>query len=173
MINLSQLNVQPFKALYDGLVLALHFDEGYDSRVVDWSGNGNDGELKNFGGGILFVRYGGNSGHPSDHTGLINDYKYTDLKEKKIVSSINFGSFGCDYCNAFLTTWFYVEKEGTWYFAIDGDDAVEVEIDGTVVASWYGGHGFCNCYDHNGNIYLSKGWHKLVVRHEEDWEEKE
>jgi hypothetical protein len=73
-----------------------------------------------------------------------------------------------DYVNYFFTTWMDIKKEGVWNFAIDGDDAIEVEIDGKVVVSWYGDHSFCGSYEHQGSIYLTVGWHKLIVRHEED-----
>lgn len=57
---------------------------------------------------------------------------------------------------------------GNYQFAVDGDDAVEVIIDGTVVASWYGGHGECNCKDHNGLINFTAGsTHTIEFRHQE------
>ncbi len=66
---------------------------------------------------------------------------------------------------------------GTYQFAVDGDDAVEVIIDGTVVngnvvggtvvASWYDGHGKCTCQTHAGSISLSAGNHTVVFLHEE------
>ena len=50
---------------------------------------------------------------------------------------------------------------------MDGDDAVEVIIDGVVVAGWYGGHGSCTCTTHSGTIKLTAGTHTLEFRHEE------
>ncbi|WP_150050694.1 PilC/PilY family type IV pilus protein [Methylomonas rhizoryzae] len=62
-------------------------------------------------------------------------------------------------------------KSGTYTFAVDGDDAVEVIIDGTVVAWWYGGHGSNNSdtslTSHSGSIYLSAGAHTVKFRHQE------
>ncbi|MGD9731566.1 MAG: PilC/PilY family type IV pilus protein [Desulfamplus sp.] len=55
----------------------------------------------------------------------------------------------------------------TYQFAVDGDDAVELIIDGNVVAGWYGDHGKCNCNTHTGSIYLTAGNHNLEFRHEE------
>jgi len=67
-----------------------------------------------------------------------------------------------------------------WNFAVDGDDAVEVEIRntdpsvaGTVVASYYGQHEDCftsgnpwPCdINQEGMIALAEGWHRIVVRH--------
>lgn len=51
---------------------------------------------------------------------------------------------------------------------MDGDDAVEVIIDGVVAAGWYGGHGNCGCSTYSGAaINLAAGNHTLVFRHEE------
>jgi len=52
---------------------------------------------------------------------------------------------------------------GTWTFAVDGDDDVEVLIDGNVVATYYGCHGWCNCKSHTGTINLPVGWHRLTA----------
>lgn len=58
---------------------------------------------------------------------------------------------------------------GTYTFAVDGDDAVDVFIDGAQVAGWYGGHGNCNCQTYSGSVTLSAGEHTLLFRHQ-DWE---
>jgi type IV pilus assembly protein PilY1 len=60
-----------------------------------------------------------------------------------------------------------VPSAGTYTFAVDGDDAVEVLIDGSVVASWYGGHGSCNCQTYSGSVSLAAGNHTIVFRHME------
>jgi type IV pilus assembly protein PilY1 len=54
----------------------------------------------------------------------------------------------------------------TYTFAIDGDDAVEVLIDGSEVAGWYGAHSPCNCTTHTGSKSLSAGAHTIEFRHE-------
>lgn len=58
---------------------------------------------------------------------------------------------------------------GNYKIGVDGDDAVEVSIDGNVVVGWYGGHGNCNsCLDsHSATINLSAGSHTIKFRHEE------
>ena len=119
-------------------------------------------------GGILRLRYKGNSGHPSNHQELIDDYEFSTIYEETLETEIDSPRSVADYFNWLYTSHMYVEKEGYWQFAIDGDDAVEVEIDGSVVASWYGGHTFCSCYSYDGQAYLTKGWHEIIVRHEED-----
>ena len=56
---------------------------------------------------------------------------------------------------------------GTYNFAVDGDDAVEFIVDGTVVAGWYGAHSWSQGTTHNGSIYLSAGSHVVEFRHQE------
>jgi len=121
-----------------------------------------------FNGKILFVLYDGISHYAYNHNDMVNDYKYWSIKRYSLTNEIYATSYGCNYCNSYYITWMYVKTPGLWCFAIDSDDASELEIDGTVVASWYGPHGFCNCYDHSGCINLSKGWHKVIVRQEEE-----
>ena len=61
---------------------------------------------------------------------------------------------------------------GTYTFAVDGDDAVEVIIDGSSeLVGWYGGHGNNNSdsslTSHSANKYLSDGSHSITFRHQE------
>ncbi|MCF6236724.1 MAG: hypothetical protein L3J70_10205 [Gammaproteobacteria bacterium] len=58
-------------------------------------------------------------------------------------------------------------EAGIYSFAVDGDDAVDVIIDGFVVADWYGAHGKCNCQTHSGTRFLSVGNHTIKFRHQE------
>lgn len=79
------------------------------------------------------------------------------------------GINGCtndNYLNVF-TGQINITTAGTYTFSVDGDDAVDLKIDGTAVASWYGGHGNCNCNTYSGSIFLSAGVHTLQFRHEE------
>jgi len=120
-------------------------------------------------GQVLRVKYKGKYKCPSTHEELIDDYDFNTIYEKTLDYEIRSPRNVGTHFNWLYTTWLYVKKPGYWAFAIDGDEAVEVEVDGEIVASWYGGHGFCDCYDHNGSIYLKEGWHKLIVRHEENY----
>ncbi|TWT20347.1 hypothetical protein FQY83_11520 [Luteimonas marina] len=64
-----------------------------------------------------------------------------------------------------------VPVDGTYRFAVDGDDAVDVFINGTHVVGWYGGHandrsdGGLN--NHSGTITLAAGTHSVEFRHQE------
>ena len=66
---------------------------------------------------------------------LLNWTTYTDLTNAGI-SIPNSGN----YFAVKATGTFTPAETGTYTFAVDGDDAVDVAIDGTVVASFYGGH---------------------------------
>ena len=91
------------------------------------------------------------------------------------VSTINGGGNpfsgvnGCgndDYLTVF-TGQINIPTDGTYTFAVDGDDAVDLQIDGTIVASWYGGHAKCDCNTYSGSISLTAGLHTIRFRHEE------
>jgi hypothetical protein len=60
-----------------------------------------------------------------------------------------------DYFAVKATGTFTPAETGTYTFAVDGDDAVDVSIDGTVVCSYYGGHPFGGW--HTGTINLVAG----------------
>ena len=119
---------------------------------------------------FVFGRYNSSHWHPNNSNELIyNAYNPTVLKGRYYQTSLNTSAnYGDRFCY-FVTTWFYVDINGDWWFAVDGDDAVEVEIDGVIVAYWYGGHGMCHCTNHNGSISLDVGWHILICRHEEGY----
>ncbi|MFB6114649.1 MAG: PA14 domain-containing protein, partial [Candidatus Nanohalobium sp.] len=65
------------------------------------------------------------------------------------------------------TGYLFAPKPGTYTVGIDSDDASDLFIDGTKVASFYGGHGTDGDYSHNGEIYLEKGFHTIKVRMQE------
>ena len=60
-----------------------------------------------------------------------------------------------------------ITTAGTYTFSVDGDDAVDLRIDDIPVASWYDGHGSCNCDTYKGSIDLTAGTHTIRFRHEE------
>lgn len=68
--------------------------------------------------------------------------------------------------NIHVVTTFTADSTGTWSFAVDGDDDVEVQVGGQVVAQYLGCHGAANNKDHNGTINLTSGQtYTLVARH--------
>lgn len=89
-----------------------------------------------------------------------------DMFSFEIVDNID-GTSSRDTFLSEFSGYIYVPQSGVYNFAVDGDDAVELMIDGNVVASWYGGHGRCNCTTHNASITLSEGYHSIKFRHHE------
>jgi len=89
---------------------------------------------------------------------------------------------GADDQNNFLTVFsgeIWISNSGDYEFAIDGDDAIELIIDGNVVVGWYDEHSRCGdteaCKDaHKGTVTLAGGdggAHKsysIEFRHEEE-----
>ena len=73
-----------------------------------------------------------------------------------------------DYLTIF-TGYVYAETAGNYIFAVDGDDAIEVLIDGQLISTFYGGHGRRGRGVNPGTIYLEAGYHDLKFHHQEDW----
>lgn len=67
-------------------------------------------------------------------------------------------------------TYVFAATQGTYEFGIDGSDAMDLEVNGELVASWYGEHaplgsaGVPNFTVHKGSIALTRGWHHLRFR---------
>lgn len=139
-------------------------------------------------GKILVARYNHtNSSAGTDHADLLNSYQPGSLQSGYPKTITNFDSTetnGKDdngnYLNIFAVTEFDATgSTGNWEFVVDGDDGVELEIDGAVVASYYGAHGSCYAYnkkpkaDNTGicsatqraTITLGAGYHRLIARH--------
>lgn len=60
-----------------------------------------------------------------------------------------------------------VPTDGTYFFGVDGDDAVQVLIGGNVVSGFYGGHGRTGGPVNIGSINLEAGYHEIEFHHEE------
>ncbi len=74
--------------------------------------------------------------------------------------------------------WFEADTDGCYRFAINGDDAVDLHIDGgdvfksgfaggSLVVGWYDGHGAEVTLTHHGDRNLTAGLHRFSFRHEE------
>lgn len=61
-----------------------------------------------------------------------------------------------------------ITEDGFYDFAVDGDDAVELKINGNVISAWYGGHGKNNQANFEGSVGLTKGQHRIIYRHQEN-----
>ncbi|WP_417472658.1 PilC/PilY family type IV pilus protein [Luteimonas mephitis] len=83
------------------------------------------------------------------------------------------GTNGCGQDN-YLTRFdgkLVIPSDGNYSFAIDGDDAVELWIDGKRVVGWYGGHAGDRSTggldSHSATVYLSAGTYTVAFRHQE------
>jgi len=61
----------------------------------------------------------------------------------------------------------YIPSTGIYKFGLDGDDAIELYLDDTLITGWYGGHGKANKAKYIVNVYAQSGWHKLEYHHQE------
>lgn len=83
------------------------------------------------------------------------------------------GTNGCGHDNYLteITATLTITNPGSYRFAVDGDDAVDVAVNGVVVAGWYGGHGSnrsdANLNTYSGTVTLTAGTHTIRFRHEE------
>lgn len=146
-------------------------------RIWEWVAKERpvaDSSLEDLSGGGVYT------GHPADHTdyeNLVLEFaNASHLQGSQNPSQIN-GSgnpFGDD--DYYLTVFdgeitIASGDDGTYQFAVNGDDAVEVIVDGTVVAGWYGGHGSTSMADaaanHSGSIALTAGTYTIEFRHQE------
>ena len=122
------------------------------------------------------------SGHYDSYPASHNDYENlvlayantSHLQGSQSVDNIDgsgnpFGPDGEDH-DYYLTIFsgnINIATGGAYEFAVDGDDAVEVIINGTVVAGWYNGHGSCTCHTYSGTIDLVAGTYEIEFRHQE------
>ncbi len=86
------------------------------------------------------------------------------------IDSTGTTDFGSNYLAIFTGT-INVSVAGNYAIAVDGDDAVEVIIDGGTanekVVGYYGGHGRCGCTTHQVTMPLTSGTHTFEFRLEE------
>ncbi|WP_425358613.1 PilC/PilY family type IV pilus protein [Syntrophotalea carbinolica] len=116
------------------------------------------------------------TGYPASHSAyedLVNQFATAShLQGSQSVSLID-GSgnpFGSDdYYLTVFKGYLVVSTAGTYSFSVNGDDAVEVLVDGTVVTGWYSGHGASSTVPPSGvgTISLGSGNHKVEFRHQE------
>ncbi|WP_040571926.1 PA14 domain-containing protein, partial [Shewanella benthica] len=75
-------------------------------------------------------------------------------------------SQGDNYAGIF-TGYLDVPETGEYTLGIDGDDSIELLIDGQLVVGFYGLHGQCGWPCRTGDISLAQGTHKIEVRYHE------
>ena len=117
------------------------------------------------------------------HQYPINHDEYNTLENSYAIGSKEFGSGIVDNINttgsnnnpyhsgtdekylSIFDGYINVPQDGSYSFAINGDDAVEVIIDNNYFG-WYNGHG-SDSTTHNQAFNLSAGYHTIKFRHQE------
>ena len=74
---------------------------------------------------------------------------------------------GGNYTGIKITGYFVAQETGTYSFGIDGDDGVDFSLDGNVVTSFYGPHGFGGY--HYGTISLVAGKSYVFMARYQNW----
>lgn len=121
---------------------------------------------------ILFVTYrdGVDKGCGTNHDNMISTFSPQDYTGHKFVTSINYSDTGqgnqiSSHGNIMYVMKFRVPNSRWYYFSIDSDDGGELEVNNTIIASYYGCHGYSGGTGYNGSIYLQSGVdHTLIVR---------
>ena len=150
-----------------------------DHRIWEWVAKERpvaDNSLEDLSGGGVY------DDHPDNHTeyeALVLEFansahlQGSDSSVPQINGTGNpFGDTAAqDYYLTVFSGELNITTAGDYQFAVNGDDAVEVLINGHVVSGWYGGHGADSMADatanHAGTIALGAGTHTIEFRHQE------
>ncbi len=103
----------------------------------------------------------------SSASNIIN-FNATSQFTSSIGNSSPYSGFDGEFYGLIITGYFIPKQSGSYKFTIEGDDAVDVMINGTNVANHYGGHGASPKGTHTGTISLVAGIkYNLRVRYME------
>ncbi len=132
------------------------------------------GDTQELGLNLTTYNTSGYNTYPSNHA------QYDSLISSYAIPSKEFGTSKVPYINGsgnpygpdtnYLSIFSgYIEAPSTGIYGIgiDGDDAIEVIIDGITITGWYGGHGKAGSAQYKVDISLDAGYHDIVFRHQE------
>lgn len=68
------------------------------------------------------------------------------------------------YMSGFIEGVLTIPSDGSYTIGIDGDDCIDLLLDGNLVAGWYGSHGAAGYYSRNQILNLTAGTYKFRVR---------
>jgi hypothetical protein len=97
---------------------------------------------------------------------------YSNLYGQTILSQINntgnpFVLTNSEYYFSILEANINIAEDGFYEFAVDGDDAIELQINGNIISAWYRGHAKNNSANDKGSVGLAKGQHRITYLHQE------
>ena len=111
----------------------------------------------------------------SQFQAMVNTFaNETYLDGQTVFTQVNgsgnwFDNRGNEYYLSLFDGYLYVPTDGDWWLALDGDDAVELRLNDTVLVSWYDGHGALGRANTSNarRLGLARGYHKFEFRHQE------
>ena len=109
----------------------------------------------------------------TDYQAIVNDrVKVQYLDGQTILSNINgsgnpFDNRGDEFYLTLFEGYINAPEDGTYTFGVDGDDAIEVWIDGLIASTFYGLHGENGSATGQQDITLAAGYHSIEYRFQE------
>lgn len=74
--------------------------------------------------------------------------------------------WGGDFYAIKFEFWFIPTQTGTYKFGINSDDASDISVDGTVISTYYGGHG-AGGYQYGSKSMVAGTKYKIIARYQE------
>jgi len=71
-----------------------------------------------------------------------------------------------DYYAIKFEFWFIPKETGSYKFGINSDDASDISVDGTIIATYYGGHG-ASGYQYGSTNMVAGTLYKIIARYQE------
>lgn len=99
----------------------------------------------------------GTTNSTSSSTSNLINFSSTDQFKSAISNTTPYSGFNGELYGLIISGYFIPKQSGIYKFTIEGDDAVDVFINGTNVANHYGGHGASPRGTHTGSITLVAG----------------
>lgn len=99
----------------------------------------------------------GTTNSTSSSTSNLINFSSTDQFKSAISNTTPYSGFNGELYGFIISGYFIPKQSGIYKFTIEGDDAVDVFINGTNVANHYGGHGASPRGTHTGSITLVAG----------------
>lgn len=129
----------------------------------------------------VFARFYNSQGYSDNYADNKNQFDRWEadlaIREKldgqTILSQINlntgnpFDVRNSDYYLALLEGYLYAPEDGSYYFAVNGDDAVELQLNNAVISKRYGPNSAASTAQDRQEIKLAQGFHKLTYRMQE------
>ena len=74
--------------------------------------------------------------------------------------------WGGDFYAIKFEFWFIPKETGSYRFGINSDDASDISVDGTIISTYYGGHG-ASGYQYGSINLVAGALYKIIIRYQE------